>query len=253
MEAPSRLYELDPSVPQIIVVGDLHGTFAACRSAVDYWRAQKEAFIIFLGDYADRGPGGAEIIDSLRDLSQENRVVVLKGNHEDYSASGEPLFYPADFVQEIRETKGDWPGYFRAVLQPFIARTYLAALLPGAFLFVHGGVSSQISGIEALRYPSSRQEEDVLWSDPSDEPGEHPSSRGKGVEFGPDITRSALEKVGVRQLIRSHQPYLASGGPHFSHFRSVVTLSSTDVFGGKPFFLELENRKEGFRSSVHFV
>ena len=253
METPSRLYELDPCAPRIIVVGDLHGTFVACKSAVKYWRAQTDAFIIFLGDYADRGSGGAEIIEFLASLSREKRVVVLKGNHEDYSSSGEPLFYPADFVEEIRAKKGDWPDYFRSILQPFIARTYLAALLPGSFLFAHGGVSSQINGIEALRHPSRRQEEDLLWSDPGDEMGERPNSRGKGVEFGPDITRSVLEKIGVRQLIRSHQPYLASGGPHYSHSRSVVTLSSTDVYGGKPFFLELENRKEGFLSTVHFV
>jgi serine/threonine-protein phosphatase 5 len=249
----SRLYEFHRNTRRIIVVGDLHGSLPACEAAIRYWRAQNESFLIFLGDYADRGPGGAEIIASLGPLAAEPRVVLLKGNHEDYSPAGEPLFQPADFVEEVEAKRGDWPDYFQRIFQPFLAKLHLAALLPGEFLFVHGGVSSRITSVESLRHPSSAQEEDLLWSDPIDGPGERPSSRGKGVEFGPDITRSVLAGIGIRQIIRSHQPYLAPDGPHYSHDRSVITLSSTGVYGGRPFFLDLENRGDGFRSEVHFA
>lgn len=60
-------------------ISDLHGR-------KDLWlKANKEVFslndtIYFLGDAADRGPDGWEIIKTLLD---DERVIYLKGNHED--------------------------------------------------------------------------------------------------------------------------------------------------------------------------
>lgn len=60
-------------------ISDLHGR-------KDLWlKANKEVFgpndtIYFLGDAADRGPDGWEIIKTLLD---DKRVIYLKGNHED--------------------------------------------------------------------------------------------------------------------------------------------------------------------------
>jgi hypothetical protein len=248
-----RLYQFDPRTEKIIVVGDLHGYLKAFDAAVNYWRSQKGSHLLFLGDYADRGPDGVEIIEALKILVTEGNVIALKGNHEDFSESGNPRFQPCTLISEVQEKRGEWGNYYRNVLKPFFSQLYLAALLPERVLFVHGGVSRRIGSIDSLKYPSSRIEEDVLWSDPSTAMGERPNQRGAGVEFGPDVTSKAMENLGVRQIIRSHQPSLAKKGPHYFHKKGVVTLSSTDVYPGKPFFLELENRTDGLRSSVHFI
>lgn len=67
-------------------IGDIHGETAhlfkllSCFPALDSGDT-----IVFLGDYLDRGPGSAQVIDYLRKLptSTPAKVVALRGNHED--------------------------------------------------------------------------------------------------------------------------------------------------------------------------
>ena len=46
---------------------------------------------------------------------------------------------------------------------------------------------------------------DLLWSDPSPMPGRHPSKRGTGFEFGPDVTARFLAANNLDYVIRSHE------------------------------------------------
>ena len=64
--------------------------------------------------------------------------------------------------------------------------------------------------------------------------------RGAGRLFGPDITESVLRRLDVDVLFRSHEPRKAMAGPAFDHEGRVVTLSSTGVYGGRPFLVLLE-------------
>jgi serine/threonine protein phosphatase 1 len=75
---------------KLIVVGDLHGDYASFRSILDIANPAKH-LVIFLGDYADRGISGTEVLDGASRLLDRNRenVVLLKGNHEDYTENGE--------------------------------------------------------------------------------------------------------------------------------------------------------------------
>jgi serine/threonine-protein phosphatase 5 len=76
----------------------------------------------------------------------------------------------------------------------------------------------------------------LLWSDPSGTDGERPNRRGIGTEFGPDVTAYTLEKLGVRHIIRSHEPRKAVHGPVCEQNERIVTLNSTDVYDGIPSF-----------------
>jgi serine/threonine-protein phosphatase PP1 catalytic subunit len=245
----SKLFELDNKIRKIYVVGDLHGDFLAYQSIIHAWEKEKEAFIVFLGDYADRGRQGLEILESLMTLKENERVIALKGNHEDYSITGKPKFSPCSLIDEVEEKRGNWPLYFRNKLHPFFQELHVAALLPGKVLFVHGGISSRITSIESLVKPSPQVEEDILWSDPVEGSGEYHSNRGVGVEFGPDITNIVLERLSVKQIVRSHQPYLAQFTPYYSHGRKTVTISSTAFYGGMPFYLEINNSIDDIQST----
>lgn len=198
--------------------------------------------LVFLGDYADRGLYGVEVIDTIADLLERfsGRIIALKGNHEDYSDDGEPRFYPCDLVYEAERKRGGWIRYFSEKLKPFIEKLYLAALIPGEVLMVHGGVSSRIRSLDDLRYPSLEVEGDILWSDPWSGYGEYPNRRGVGVEFGVDITESICAKLEVKMIVRGHEPMKASIGPYSEHNGKVVTVSSTRVYGGKPFILAID-------------
>jgi hypothetical protein len=46
--------------------------------------------------------------------------------------------------------------------------------------------------------------------------------------------------LGVKRIIRSHKPAKALTGPSYSHNGRVVTISSTSVYGGEPFFLSID-------------
>ena len=69
-------------------IGDVHG----CASLLDRLleaiaehRGRREARLVFLGDYVDRGPDSAGVVARLRALQDADpgRVVCLMGNHED--------------------------------------------------------------------------------------------------------------------------------------------------------------------------
>ncbi len=68
MEDKSKLYEIDSEVRKFFVVGDLHGDFRSYEQVVNAWKKERDSSIIFLGDYADRGDHGMEIIESLKKL-----------------------------------------------------------------------------------------------------------------------------------------------------------------------------------------
>jgi hypothetical protein len=222
----------------ILVFGDIHGDLDSLDRGMQWFGPEDLA--VFLGDYADRGAEGVEVISEVSSMLDEfpGRVIALKGNHEDYSEDGCPNFGPCTLVDEAEEKSGDWEDYWTR-LRAFFRRLHLAALLPGCCLFVHGGLSRRIGSAEDLAWPSRDQELDVLWSDPGRAQGEAPNMRGLGVVFGSDVTRDVLDALGARCLIRSHEPQKALGGPVLDHDGRVVTLSSTTIYGGAPFALKL--------------
>ena len=72
------------------MVGDLHGDYASFRSVLNIANPAKD-IVVFLGDDADRGISGTEVLEGVSRLLDRNRekVVLLKGNHEDYTENGE--------------------------------------------------------------------------------------------------------------------------------------------------------------------
>jgi predicted phosphodiesterase len=236
----SKLFEFGSDTHKIFVVGDLHGDFQSFQRVVEVWQKEPDAYIVFLGDYADRGEQGVEILESLIQLTENKHVIALKGNHESYSLNGKPRFSPCTLISEVEEKRGDWSDYYHGRLKPFFDSLYLAAMLPGKSLFVHGGISSRITDTNTLVNPPSQVEEDLIWSDPTEKNGEYCNTRGAGVIFGQDISTTVLGRIGVQRIIRSHDPRLALTGPYFSHEGKIMTISSTNVYGGKPFFLEID-------------
>jgi hypothetical protein len=198
-------------------------------------------FVILLGDYADRGSKGIEVIEEIENWVKRypHRVYAVKGNHEDYAGNGNPRFTPCTLRDEVIRKKGNWMRYFKQELEPFIERLCLAVIIPGVALFVHGGVSTRIQTLQDLAYPTSEVEADLLWSDPFQGIGERFSQRGAGVEFGEDISDAVCARLGVKRIVRSHQPRKALFTPYVTPHGRVITMSSTRVYGGKPFVLKL--------------
>lgn len=80
---------------QVILLGDLHGDIHSLVTCIDHLRAKKlidndlaladNVYLVFLGDYVDRGFYGVEVLALMMSLYSKNpeRVISLRGNHED--------------------------------------------------------------------------------------------------------------------------------------------------------------------------
>jgi diadenosine tetraphosphatase ApaH/serine/threonine PP2A family protein phosphatase len=246
-----ELVVIEPgSYRRVGVVGDLHGDNRALHAILKTVDLDAD-LLVFLGDYADRGPDGVEVTRTIRELRQlhPNNVVALMGNHEDYTVEGVPNFSPCTLIGEAEAKTGSWDHYFQDEFKPFLDSLSLCAIIPGNALFVHGGVSSKIKSANDLSESSDELRMDLLWSDPVEGFGEDVNwGRGAGVGFGADVSAAVCRVLGVERIIRSHQPQLAAAGPYLMHGGRVVTVNATSVYGGKPFvyFLDPKSPKKDY-------
>lgn len=79
--------EIDPPEPRRLtyLVGDIHGCFAQLDNMLDQiaqHRNGRPADLVFLGDYVDRGPDSAGVLERLMELERSPDVTCLMGNHD---------------------------------------------------------------------------------------------------------------------------------------------------------------------------
>lgn len=67
---------------RILAIGDIHGCYNALTALEAAVGLSPDDLLITLGDYVDRGPDSAAVIDWLIERSQSGKLVPLLGNHE---------------------------------------------------------------------------------------------------------------------------------------------------------------------------
>lgn len=209
----------------VAIIGDLHGDCSSLERILNDLRDEK---IVFLGDYADRGPSPIEVYERIFELkvSRPKEVFLLRGNHE---APDLLPFHPHDLPWHLSLKYGEgWREIYKRLIRIY-NKMPVAAIVEKSALLLHGGISPELT-IENLRYPDEKTLEIILWSDPSDEiRGVLPSHRGAGIIFGPDVSSKVLSEVDVKYLIRSHQP--TKHGYKWNHGMKVLTVfSSKNVY-----------------------
>jgi len=234
IQITGRLVHLPPR-GEAIIVGDIHGDLKSLEyilgesGFIEKALKKEEIHIIFLGDYGDRGFRSPEvyyIVLSLKVLFPE-RVVLLQGNHE---GPTDLLAYPHDLPYHLQiRFKEDWRSIYKALSNLF-RKFHTAVIVDGKFLMLHGGVPSKARRIDDLayayqKYPFESHLEEILWSDPAEGiRGTLPSPRGAGRLFGEDVTSAFLSMLGVKFLVRGHEP--AMDGYMISHGGKILTLFS---------------------------
>jgi len=236
-----RLVKINPS-GQALIVGDLHGDLESLIDILkksDYLQrmnSSRDACLFFLGDYGDRGVFSAEVyyvVMKLKLLFPE-QVVMMRGNHE-----GPPdlMARPHDLPLQFQRKFGkNWRFAYTAVRRMF-GCLYSAVLVEGRCLLIHGGLPQQVDTIEELAYAHSTYPqrdflEDMLWSDPDETIEETSMSpRGAGKLFGRKVTERILGELGVKALIRGHEP--CQEGFKINHSGKVLTVFSRK---GPPYF-----------------
>jgi hypothetical protein len=235
------------SIKRVYVAGDLHGDYEHFRKILDIFETSgKDSLLLFLGDYADRGLHGSEIIIQLnRLLDNRKDIVCLKGNHEIYR-EGRPVFSPCDLIYEAETKHGSWKKFYRDTLLGFLSKLHIAAVI-NSVLFVHAGIFSGIKTVKDLE--KQENEINLLWSDPSPGEGEHLNRRGAGIAFGEDITTEVLASLGIKIIVRSHEPNKAAAGPYIEHGGRVITINACTSYGEpwKPFILKVNTEKATYK------
>jgi diadenosine tetraphosphatase ApaH/serine/threonine PP2A family protein phosphatase len=261
-----RLVTLEPA-GEALVIGDLHGDLDSLISILQNsgftqkLAAHKDATLVFLGDYGDRGPYSAEVYYTVLrlKLAFPEQVVLLRGNHEgpeDLTASPHDL--PMQFQDRFKE---NGKAAYSKVCELF---TYLynAVLVEERCLMVHGGLPPNVNSIQDLArahltHPEKEFLEDLLWSDPNDMVKTVlRSPRGAGKLFGRRVTETVLNKLGVKILIRGHEQ--CEDGFKLNHDGKVLTLFSRK---GAPYFnaygaylkLPLSEKFENARQLVPWI
>lgn len=67
---------------RILAIGDVHGCSRALDCVLASAVPRSNDLIVMLGDYVDRGPDSAGVIERLLRLRESRQVVCLRGNHE---------------------------------------------------------------------------------------------------------------------------------------------------------------------------
>ena len=194
---------------KIHVVGDIHGQLHDLLHILSLLGTpSKENIIIFNGDFVDRGSYGLECVTVLLlyKITYPEFFFMVRGNHEDHTVNEQYHFLP-----EVLIKYGCVELYHR--VQALFKSMPLGHLIGNSILVVHGGLPKSgatclledIQKIDRdIDVPESGILTDLLWSDPAPEEGTQPSSRKRGVLYGPDITKSFLKNNNLSLIVRSH-------------------------------------------------
>ena len=204
------LVDIDiPEGKNFTIVGDVHGQYYDLLHIFEINGYPSENnYYLFNGDFVDRGFFGVECLVTLIGFKilYPDYFFISRGNHEDQSMN-----FRYGFRIEIFNKYEDEVVY--NCITEFYKFLPLGHVLSKEVLVLHGGLFSQ-EGVTLDDLKKINRFQDVpaeglmcelLWSDPCEENGINPSSRGAGILFGPDVTEKFLKENNLSLLIRSHE------------------------------------------------
>jgi protein phosphatase len=237
LRVQGRLVHL-PSLGEATIVGDLHGDLESLAYILEdsaflqRVRRGENVYLIFLGDYGDRGSASPEVyyvVLRLKELFHE-KVILIRGNHE---GPEDQLATPYDLPIQLKRKYGHEAGArIHVELRKLFSSFHCAVLVHERAVLIHGGVPSEASSLEDLAYapnkhPQESHLEEMLWNDPEEElKGVRPSPRGLGKLFGTDVTVKLLNMLNVKALIRGHES--CQEGFKTNHEGRILTIFSTN-------------------------
>jgi len=119
---------------EVLAVGDVHGDLESVNLALELADELGIVKIVFIGDFVDRGSKQIETLNRLLELNiqEPNRIVLLRGNHEDLSVCSRYGFRER-LVNHSMIDLWDQIGVLFSNLPIFLLKENYA-------LYVHGGI-----------------------------------------------------------------------------------------------------------------
>jgi len=197
---------LEIKAEKVLFVGDTHGDLESSLKAYMVSR-REDTYLIFLGDYVDRGPEQLENIFFLLSLKilEPDRVFLLRGNHETSLANFYYNFYSA--------VTGRYGGPAYDFFAEVFAQMPYAAIINGETLALHGGIAKGLNRLGDISIlpkgemnPSGISMQ-ILWNDPREGvKGFAPSPRGPGIYlFGEDVFNRFMSANKLKTMVRGHE------------------------------------------------
>ncbi len=198
------------------VTGDIHGDLhALLRVMGKLPELDQSDTLVFLGDYVDRGPNSAQVVDHVRNLSKRvaAKVITLRGNHEDAWLAAIDRGWPEFVIPRSHGCRQAMESYIGATAgdDDFDAELF-AVMLRGKFfpsdvvtwmrglpyyyedehaIYVHAGLVSAKDG--TFLHPSETlQKVALLWVR---DQNFFRNYRGKRVVFGHTVTGTLPEEL----------------------------------------------------------
>jgi len=241
MQIEEKLVAVEPK-GEAVIVGDVHGDLESLvhiledSSFIERVREQENIFLIFLGDYGDRGPYSAEVYHITLRLKHQfpRNVILMRGNHE---GPEDLLAHPHDLPSQFQRRFGSDGDSAYSRIRKLFSQLITSVLVKDRYILIHGGFPTQARSLNDLAYaqkthPKKPFLEEMLWNDPEENvKGTASSPRGAGKLFGIDVTEAFLKRFRVSALIRGHEP--ATGGFKLNHNGKVLTLFSRK---GEPYY-----------------
>ncbi|WP_337175428.1 metallophosphoesterase [Paludisphaera sp.] len=84
------------TIGRTIAIGDIHGCSVALKTLIAAIDPRADDVVVVLGDVIDYGPDSRGVVQQLIDLSRRCRLVLVRGNHEEY------LFAALESESELR-------------------------------------------------------------------------------------------------------------------------------------------------------
>jgi diadenosine tetraphosphatase ApaH/serine/threonine PP2A family protein phosphatase len=222
-----------PDRGRLLCIGDLHGDLESLSLILEradvLGRLKTEPlYLIFLGDYGDRGRFSPEVyyVAFYLKLLHRERVFLLRGNHE---GPHDVPFYPYDLPQSFRSRFGRVGESLLGQVRRAWNSLHHAAIVPGKYCILHGGVPTEAGSLAEVaraheEHPRKPHLVEILWNDPREGiRGAHASARGIGKYFGKDLTERFLQMTGARTLIRGHEVCM---GVKTNHENRILTVFS---------------------------
>lgn len=228
------LYREKPNVVEIpfgnvIFVGDLHGELQSTLSVQKFIQKYPTHFFVFLGDYADRGPEQIETFNLVMALAISNpeRVLMLRGNHESDEVAARYGFYNA----VTRTHSFDVYKHYSRVFEVLPIAAYNEENL----FACHGGIPEGVTRLDEIQRCNRRDPnfpDDIIfqmvWNDPQEADFKfRPNFRSSRARYyGLSAFNKFTHDINAHMMIRAHEVY-PNGYQFFFGGRLVSVFSAT--------------------------
>lgn len=192
----TEIFKNEPVVMNVkgeaIVCGDIHGDLDSLWEVIQLFFKSNKKYLIFLGDYVDRGSESIHVLILLFYLKCQypDQIIVLRGNHE-YATT------KSTSKNEWRQTK------LAKILIPVFSHLPLVCIVNEDIMCLHGGLAeADFRNVESKSISNDTIGYQIVWNDFASQDS---TETLRGKPFDEVLFQKFLEINQMKMVVRGHQ------------------------------------------------